>query len=273
MFIIPNYVKIRQKGLNLKEILITNDDGFEAKGILELAKALRSKYRVTIVAPSMEKSACAHSITITKPLRLIKLDDNFYKLDDGTPADCIFLGLYSLFRDKKPDLIISGINHGANMAEDITYSGTCGGAMEGVIQGIPSLAVSQFYMADSLEKHGFDLACDITLNIVDKIFKNGYPLPDKKFLNLNIPAVSRSNYKGIKVVQAGKKFYETDAVLSKNPRGMEHYWLGQSTMNFDASINKDTDLEAIFDGYASLTPITLNLTEYSELKKVDEWLK
>lgn len=257
----------------MKEILITNDDGFEAQGLLELAKALKSKYKVTIIAPSIEKSACAHSITITKPLRLIKLDDNFFKVDDGTPADCVFLGLHSIFKDKKPDLIISGINHGANMAEDITYSGTCGGAMEGVLQGVPSLAVSQLYIADSMIKYGFDLACEITLDLVDKIFKYGFPLPAKKLLNLNIPAVSKSEFKGLKVTHAGEKEYYTDATLAKNPRGIEYYWLGQNSMNFDASKNSGSDLETVFNAYASLTPITLNLTEHCELRRLKEWLE
>lgn len=256
----------------MKEILITNDDGFEAYGILELAKALKSKYKVTVISPSVEKSACAHSITITKPLRLIKLDDGFFKVDDGTPADCIFLGLHSLFNDKKPDLIISGINHGANMAEDITYSGTCGGAMEGVLQGVPSLAVSQLYMGDSLIKYGFDLACEVTLEIVEKIFQNGYPLPKKKFLNLNIPAVSKSDYKGLKVTHAGEKIYYTDANLSKNPRGVEYYWLGQNSMNFDASKNIGTDLDLGFNGFATLTPVTLDLTDYKEIDGLKKWM-
>ena len=139
----------------MKEILITNDDGFEARGLLELASALRGVANVTIVAPSSEKSACSHSLTLTRPLRFIKLDDGFFKLDDATPADCVYLALRALY-NRKPDLVISGINHGANVAEDVTYSGTCGGAMEGVLQGIPALAVSQFYVADSLQRYGFD---------------------------------------------------------------------------------------------------------------------
>lgn len=257
----------------MKEILITNDDGFEAKGLLELAKALKSVAKVTVVAPSQEKSACAHSLTLTKPLRLIELAPNFYKLDDGTPADCVLLGLFSLFKDKMPDLIISGINHGGNLAEDITYSGTCGGAMEGVLQGIPSLAVSQFYDGDSIEKYGFDLACEVTLKIVKKIFEKNYPLPRKKLLNLNIPAVPKQNYNGLKVVPAGEKEYYLDAKRCENPRGVEYYWLGKMQMNFDRNKNLNRDLGAVLDGFASLTPITLNLTEESEISNLKEWIK
>lgn len=254
----------------MREILITNDDGFEANGILELANKLKNIAKVTIIAPNAEKSACSHSITITKPLKLIKLADDFYKVDDGTPSDCIFLGLHTLFHNKKPDLIISGINHGANLAEDITYSGTCGGAIEGVLHGVPSLAVSQYYT--NLDNLDFRLACDITLELVEKIFKQGFPLPKRKILNLNIPAVKKSDYKGIKVVPAGYKHYYTDAKLHKNPRGIEYYWLGATSMTFDKDLNKGTDLEAIVSGYASLTPLTLNLTEHNQMENLKKWL-
>lgn len=256
----------------MKEILLTNDDGFEAKGLLELANSLKSIANVTIVAPSAEKSACSHSLTLTKPLRFIKLDDGFFKLDDATPGDCVYLSLEMLYSGKKPDLIISGINHGANVAEDITYSGTCGGAMEGVLQGIPSLAVSQFYMNDSLDRYGFDLACEITLNLVERIFKFGFPLPPKQLLNLNFPAVSKAEFKGLKVAPCGNKFYSTDAQTNRNPRGWEYHWLGLTDFNFDKSLNLNTDIGLLIDGYATLTPIKLDLTAYDELKKVEVWL-
>lgn len=255
----------------MKEILITNDDGFEAQGIAELARALKRIANVTIVAPSTEKSACSHSITCTRPLRFVKLDDGFFKLDDATPSDCVYLALHALY-NKNPDLVISGINHGANVAEDITYSGTCGGAMEAVLQGIPSLAVSQFYINDSLQRYGFDLACEITFEIVKKIFNDGYPLPGKQFLNLNIPAVSKKDYKGIKVAPAGEKFYSTDAQINRNPRGQEYFWLGKSNINFDKSKNINTDIGILSEGYASITPITLNLTAQNQIKKIEKWL-
>lgn len=255
----------------MKEILITNDDGFEALGLRELAQTLKEIANITIVAPSSEKSACAHSITCTKPLRFIKIDDGFFKLDDATPTDCVYLALHTLY-EKKPDLIISGINHGANVAEDITYSGTCAGAMEGVLQGVPSLAVSQFYDKDGVEKYGFDLACEITLDIVKKIFSKGYPLPKKQFLNLNIPAVSKKEYKGLKIAPAGEKIYSTAAQLNRDPRGIERYWIGADFMDFDISINQNTDIGALMNGYACLTPIKLNLTSYDELQSVEKWI-
>lgn len=256
----------------MKEILITNDDGFEARGLLELASALRSVANVTIVAPSSEKSACSHSLTLTRPLRFVKLDDGFFKLDDATPADCVYLALRALY-NHKPDLVISGINHGANVAEDVTYSGTCGGAMEGVLQGIPALAVSQFYVADSLQRYGFDLACELAVELVEKIFKKGFPLPPKQFLNLNVPAVSKQDFKGLTVAACGEKLYDTDAQLNRNPRGIEYYWLGKSTLSFDASKNENSDISVLFEGRATLSPIKLNLTAHEQMSALEGWMK
>lgn len=128
----------------MKHILITNDDGYESVGLKALIDALSPLAKITVVAPATEKSACGHSLTLTKPLRLISVDDDFYKVDDGTPTDCVFISLNNLFKsDKKPDLVISGINIGSNMGEDITYSGTASAAMEAVLQGIPAIAISQ----------------------------------------------------------------------------------------------------------------------------------
>ncbi|MCD8476655.1 MAG: 5'/3'-nucleotidase SurE, partial [Sulfurospirillum sp.] len=131
----------------MKRILITNDDGFESAGLHALARALRPLGHVTIVAPSSEKSACGHSLTLTRPLRFISLEETFFKLDDGTPTDCIYLSLNALFEgENKPDLIVSGINKGSNLGEDITYSGTASAAMEGALHGVPSIAISQVYV-------------------------------------------------------------------------------------------------------------------------------
>ena len=214
----------------MKEILITNDDGFEASGLHALASALRElpNARVTIVAPSSEKSACAHSLTLTRPLRFIKLDDDFYKLDDATPADCVYLALHALYK-KSPDLVVSGINHGANVGEDITYSGTCGAAMEGVLQGIPSIAFSQFYKSDGIEKTGFLLAEDIVKFIVSRVLNGEMALPPRQFLNVNIPAVSPREFRGYRVVPAGKRSYATHAMLHRNPRGVEYFFILQSS--------------------------------------------
>jgi len=255
----------------VKEILITNDDGFEAAGLLALRDKLRQIANVTVVAPSSEKSACAHSITLTRPLRFIQLDDGFFKLDDATPSDCIYLALETMFKHKKPDLVISGINHGANVGEDITYSGTCGGAMEGTLQGVNSIAVSQLYNNDSLDKFGFDLACEITLELVQNIFENGYPLDGREFLNLNIPAVSKNDYKGLKIVPVGQQNYNTNAQIHRNPRGLEYYWLGTPGIRYAADLGYDCDITTLNQNYASLTPIKLDMTSYKSIEILKNW--
>ena len=248
------------------EILITNDDGFEASGLHALASALRELpgARVTIVAPSSEKSACAHSLTLTRPLRFIKLDDDFYKLDDATPADCVYLALHALYK-RLPDLVVSGINHGANVGEDITYSGTCGAAMEGVLQGIPSIAFSQFYKSDGIEKTGFSLAEDVVKFIVSRVLNGEIALPPRQFLNVNIPAVSPREFRGYRVVPAG-------AMLHRNPRGVEYYWLGQAS-SLDYEQNGESDISALSDGFASLTPIMLDMTAHASLAALKTALK
>ena len=257
----------------MKEILITNDDGFEASGLHALASALRKlpDTRVTIVAPSSEKSACAHSLTLTRPLRFIKLDDDFYKLDDATPADCVYLALHALYK-KSPDLVVSGINHGANVGEDITYSGTCGAAMEGVLQGIPSIAFSKFYKSDGIEKTGFLLAEDIVKFIVSRVLNGEIALPPRQFLNVNIPAVSPREFRGYRVVPAGKRSYATHAMLHRNPRGVEYYWLGQAS-SLDYEQNGESDISALSDGFASLTPIMLDMTAHASLAALKIALK
>lgn len=257
----------------MKQILITNDDGFDSKGLLALKNALNDLAKIIIVAPSSQKSACSHSITLSRPLRLIEVEKNYFKLDDATPSDCVYFALEEFYKNKKPDLIISGINHGANLGEDISYSGTCGGAMEGVLQGIASIAVSLYYQNDSLNKYGFDLACEVVRDLVIKIFKQGFPLPNREFLNLNIPAVPKNKYKGLKIVPIGNRFYDTKIKTGLDPRGGKYYWLGEPSVKSLSDKNYECDLNAIFDGFASLTPIKLDFSAYESIEKLKNWNK
>ena len=255
----------------MKEVLITNDDGFESEGLKKLIKMLKKEFKakITIVAPANEKSACSHSITLTKPLRFIRVGKRFYKLDDGTPADCIYLALHALYKNRLPDLVISGINKGANVGEDITYSGTCAGAMEAVLQGIPALALSQFYK-NSEKEFDFKQALKITKEIIKKIFAQGFPLEKKEFLNINFPSV-KTQFKGIKICKAGKRVYNYEAHSNVNPRGVEYYWLASS--NLDCEDEKDSDIALLKQGYATITPIMLDLTAYNRMKNLKKWLK
>ncbi len=258
---------------NLYKILVTNDDGYEAKGLLALVEALRELEYVelTIVAPANEKSACGHSLTLTRPLRFISVEDDFYKLDDGTPSDCVYLSLSTMFEEEKPDLLISGINRGSNMGEDITYSGTAAGAMEGVLHDIPSIAISQ--VMDFTNPDGdFTLAKECIKEIVTKIRYNKFPLPKREFLNINIPA--DSNEAEMRVTYAGYRFYANDAHLHRNPRGEEYYWLGLHPLDFAPREGSKgmSDYEAVEAGYISITPIMLDLSAYKSMKSLQEWL-
>lgn len=259
----------------MKQILITNDDGFESPGLRALAKALRDLGHLIIVAPTTEKSACGHSLTLTRPLRFIEIDDNFYKLDDGTPSDCIYLALHALYEEgAKPDLVISGINKGANMGEDITYSGTASGAMEAVLQGIPAIAISQVCKdkCQGMEEFEFDLAREVACDLAQRILNGRFPVGHRRFLNVNVPPLSPQECKGYKITKAGYRLYGNDAHLHRNPRGEEYYWLGLHPLRWEPSIDHMCDFEAIRQGFVSITPIKLDLTAYEELEELRRWL-
>ncbi|EAJ0236249.1 5'/3'-nucleotidase SurE [Campylobacter upsaliensis] len=255
----------------MKEILITNDDGFESEGLKKLVKMLKKEFKakITVVAPATEKSACSHSITLTKPLRFVRVSKRFYKLDDGTPADCVYLALAALYKNRLPDLVISGINMGANVGEDITYSGTCAGAMEAVLQGIPALALSQFYKTNEKELN-FKNALNITKELVAKIFNQGFPLDKKEFLNVNFPS-PKSKFKGVKICKAGKRVYNFKAHANTNPRGVEYFWLASANLDFEDE--KNSDIALLKQGYATITPIMLDLTAYKKMQNLKKWLK
>ena len=259
----------------MKKILVTNDDGFDSEGLIALVEALKPLGEVIVVAPTTEKSACGHSLTLTRPLRFVELSKNFYKLDDGTPTDCIYLSLYALFKDKGlPDLVVSGINNGSNMGEDITYSGTASAAMEAVLQGIPAIAISQVYSDGpaSIKKYGYGLAQKYAHDIAKKILDGGFPLEERKFLNINIPPIKEEDCQGVKITHAGYKMYGNDAHLHKNPRGQEYYWIGAHILEWQQSAKNSCDLSAIADNYVSITPIKLDMSAYEDINKLDRWI-
>jgi len=260
--------------MSKKTILVTNDDGFESPGLHALIEALSDIANVIAVAPTIEKSACGHSLTLTRPLRFIELKKNFYKLDDGTPSDCVFLSLTKLFKEKKPDLVVSGINKGANLGEDITYSGTAAAAMEAVLQGINAVAISQVCKGNC-QNLDFSLAKKIIKDTVLKIFKKGYPLDDRKFLNINVPPISLKDFKDIKITHAGRRSYGFDAEVHYNPRGLEYYWIGLPKIEWQKvknPLHDLSDIEAIAQDYVSITPIHLDMTHYDSIKKVESWI-
>ena len=257
----------------MKKILVTNDDGFDSNGLKALVEALKPLGEVTVVAPTTEKSACGHSLTLTRPLRLIELDDNFFKLDDGTPTDCVYLALYALFKEEsKPDLVVSGINRGSNMGEDITYSGTASAAMEAVLQGIPAVAFSQIYENSpaSLDNFDYSLAKKVVYEICNKILQKGMPLDKREFINVNIPF--QKEFKGYKITKLGHKMYSNNAHLHRNPRGEEYYWIGTHILDYIPLGDKSCDLSAIDEGFVSVTPVKLDLTANEKLKNLETWI-
>ena len=256
------------------KILVTNDDGYEAKGLLCLVEALREleNVEVTVVAPANEKSACGHSLTLTRPLRFVNVDDDFYKLEDGTPTDCVYLSLSTMFENEKPDLLVSGINRGSNMGEDITYSGTAAGAMEGVLHNVPSIAISQ--VMDFSDPSGdYSLAQKTIQTLVTKIREGAFPLPDREFLNVNIPP--KKQEAEMRVTYAGYRHYANDSHLHRNPRGEEYHWLGLHPLSFAPrkGVEGMSDYEAIEAGFVSVTPIMLDLSAYNSMKKLKEWVE
>lgn len=254
-----------------KNILLTNDDGFDSLGLLALKQALSPLGRVIVVAPAREKSACGHGLTITKPLTLHEVEPSFYKLDDGAPSDCVYLALNTLY-DNPPDLVVSGINIGCNMGEDVTYSGTVAGAMEACIFGIPSVAISQL-----VDKEGDDRDCDFSLakvaayQIAKDILEGNEALclPKRKLLNVNIPKTKQS--KGYKITELGYRLYGNDTRKATNPRGKEYFWLGTHPIKWKKRSENLCDFEAVMNGYVSITPLSVDMTSYEDIALLQKW--
>jgi len=254
----------------LKKILITNDDGYDAIGIKKLIEAVEGLGEIFVVAPEHHKSACGHSLTISKPLFLRSKDDDFYTVDDGTPTDCVYLALNHIFEDIKPDIVLSGINLGANMGDDITYSGTAGAVMEAVLQGISGIAFSQVVKTYHKEDNTVDWAQTkkYVRAITQKVLKNDPFKGERKFLNVNIP---NDEIKGIKVTKLGYKEYTNEAFLHHDPRGREYFWIGLPALEFE--YEEWSDLGAVSDGFVSITPIKMDMTDYAEIPAIKEWLR
>ncbi len=258
------------------KILLTNDDGYDAIGLQALIKALKPYAKIMVVAPAKNKSACGHSLTLDKPLRLIGVDDDCYKIDDATPSDCIYLSLGHLFKNGyRPDLVISGINIGANMGEDITYSGTASAAMEAVLHGIPAIAISQVckdMCRDISLSWDFELAIKTVIDLINKIKMGSFPLDERKFLNVNIPPIKIKECKGIKITKAGFREYGNDASRHTNPRGEEYYWIGLHPLSWKPSFDNSCDFEAVKNGFVSISPIMLDMTSHKDIKNLEKWI-
>ncbi len=242
-------------------ILVTNDDGIHSKGIKALSDALKELGDVYVVAPDRERSAAGHSLTIHHPLRVEELSENRFSVD-GTPTDCVNLAVNGLL-PVRPDLVVSGINKGGNLGDDITYSGTVSAAMEGTLLGIPSVAVSLATKRDFI----FGPAARFARKVAAYILDHG--IPSDTLLNVNVPNLPEEEIKGYRVTRQGKRVYGDAAVEKVDPRGRKYYWIGGDDLGFEHV--EDSDFQAVFDGYISITPLHLDLTNYRSMELIRNW--
>ena len=244
-------------------ILLTNDDGVNAPGLAVLERIAREfSEDIWIVAPAEEQSGAGHSLTLTQPVRLRKHGDRRFSVT-GTPTDAVMMGLAHILKDTPPDLILSGVNRGANLGEDVTYSGTVSAAMEGALAGIPSIALSQSYAREGMGDTVPFAAAEAWADEVLKPLVGAAHAP-RTLVNVNFPALPPSEVKGIRVVRQGIRDYgRTRIVQRTDPRGYNYYWFGLGPVVHTPG--HSTDLEAIADGYVTVTPLHLDLTHEASL--------
>ncbi|MUH70458.1 5'/3'-nucleotidase SurE [Vibrio cholerae] len=244
------------------KILLSNDDGVYAQGIHALADALRDLAEIVIVAPDRNRSGASNSLTLEHPLRVSQIAENTYSVQ-GTPTDCVHFALNELMKDALPDLVLSGINHGANLGDDVLYSGTVAAAMEGHFLGVQSIA---FSLAGTTH---FASAAHFVRQLAEQHLAN--PIPTNRLLNVNIPDRPLELIQGIEVTRLGARHHAESMIKQKDPRGHDIYWLGPPGKEQDAG--PGTDFHAIERGWVSLTPLQVDLTAHESLRSMDHWLK
>lgn len=244
-------------------ILISNDDGYLSEGINTLAGALQAHADISVVAPDKNRSAASNSLTLDTPLRATLCDNGFVRVD-GTPTDCVHLALTGLL-DHEPDMVFAGINHGANLGDDVLYSGTVAAATEGRFLGLPAVAIS---LIGSNPKH-FETAAHVAVTLLKKI--QARPLPRDTLLNVNVPDVPLSELKGYQSTRLGARHKAEAMIRSSDPRGHTIYWVGPPGGEQDAG--PGTDFDAVKNAYVSVTPLQLDLTRYDRLEGLQTWLK
>ncbi|MFN7955253.1 MAG: 5'/3'-nucleotidase SurE [bacterium] len=244
-------------------ILVTNDDGVHSPGLKALAEAMREVGEVLIVAPDREQSAASHALTLQRPLRLEQTAPGTWAVD-GTPSDAVYLGINAVLKGRRPDLVASGINLGANLGDDITYSGTVAAAMEGTLLGAPAFAIS---MAARRNFH-FETATRFAARLARSILSHG--LPKATLLNVNVPNIPPEPEVGYRVTRQGKRRY-TDAVVDRtDPRGRTYYWIGGDELGFDPIEGSDA-VAVLRDKLISVTPVHLDLTHDHLVDEIAAW--
>jgi len=243
-------------------ILVTNDDGVYAPGLKALASELAQIGKVVVVAPDRDNSAASHSLTMQRPLRVREVEKNWYSVD-GTPTDCVILAVGKILKEI-PALVVSGINPGPNLCDDVSYSGTVSAATEGTMLGIPSLAVSLL----GEDPFNFDVAARFTKRLARKVLEQG--LPSDTLLNINVPAGKSSAINGVRFTRQGRRRYEGAIKETNDPWGRGHFWIGGGTPVWDEGENSDA--QVVLEGYISITPLRLDRTNYGALDYLaDGW--
>jgi 5'-nucleotidase len=251
-------------------ILVTNDDGIDSPGLLALKQALTAVGQVSVIAPDHNWSAAGHSKTMHKPLRINKVhlaDGDHAYSTDGAPSDCVAIAILG-FLQQKVDLVVSGVNKGSNMGDDITYSGTVAAAMEGIIWGVPAIAVSlDGYIAEEPELNNFDLASRIAAKVAARALQEGWQADT--LLNVNVPNVEEKQIKGLEITRLGRRGYQDELIVRTDPYGRHYYWIGGGKPTM---VNEQgTDIRAIADGKVSVTPIHLDLTNHALIAALEKW--
>lgn len=244
-------------------ILLSNDDGYFAPGLAALAEALQGLGEIVVVAPEQNRSGASNSLTLDRPLLLKKAASGFYFVN-GTPTDCVHLAVTGML-DKLPDIIVSGINLGANMGDDTIYSGTVAAATEGYLLGIPSIAISM----TSFEGNNFASAGHVARELVERFIRN--PIREPVLLNVNVPDIPHAELKGMEVTRLGRRHKAEPVVKMISPRRETVYWVGAAGAAADAG--RGTDFNAVERGFVSITPLQIDLTHTAQLSSIDQWMK
>jgi 5'-nucleotidase len=239
-------------------ILVTNDDGYRSQGIVALADALASVGHVIIVAPTEEASAIGHALTLRRPLRLEAIRDGVYGVD-GTPTDCVNIAVTQILDGKLPDLVVSGINKGWNLGDDVTYSGTVAGAMEAALLGVPGVAIS---LARTRGEYDFSWSARAAATIAGSMFRR--PLPQWTFLNVNVP---KGQPKGFRTTVQAKRNHVTEVLVRQDPKGRPYFWIDEGQNEWEP--HDRSDYQAVRDGFISVTPLHPDLTAHHALAAVD----
>lgn len=242
----------------MPRILVTNDDGYRSKGIVMLAEALAPLGEVIVVAPTEEASAVGHALTLKRPLRLEHIRGNIYGVD-GTPTDCVNIAITQLYQGQMPDLVVSGINKGWNLGDDVTYSGTVAGALEAALLGIPGLAVS---LQRTREEYDFTYSAKAAAAIAASMFAS--PLPQWTFLNVNVP---QGEPKGFRATVQAKRNHITEVLVRDDPKGKPYFWIDEGQNEWEP--HDRSDYQAVRDGFVSITPLHPDLTAHHALSAVE----